>query len=161
MKDLNHAINSVLFVCLGNICRSPTAHAVFRQKAIAAKLPTKYDSAGTANYHSGATPDKRSRKHGESRGYDFSNLYARSVNDNDFEDYDLILAMDSANYQDLIQQCPHYYHDKIKYFLDFATDFPTVQEVPDPYYGGDKGFEYVLDLVENACDGLITYIESH
>lgn len=146
---------SVLFVCLGNICRSPTAHAVFRQKLKATKLDVILDSAGTAGYHIGATPDKRSIKHGENRGYDFSDLFARAVIDDDFEFYDHILVMDKANYQDLMARCPKNYQHKINLFLNYATNHPDYDEVPDPYYGGDQGFETVLDLIEDASDGLI------
>ncbi|GHB74294.1 protein-tyrosine-phosphatase [Psychrosphaera saromensis] len=146
---------SVLFVCLGNICRSPTAHAVFRQKLKATKLDVVLESAGTASYHIGATPDKRSIKHGQARNYDFSNLFARAVIDDDFEFYDHILVMDNANYQDLMARCPEIYQHKINLFLNYATNHPDYDEVPDPYYGGDQGFETVLDLIEDASDGLI------
>ncbi|AWB67604.1 protein-tyrosine-phosphatase [Saccharobesus litoralis] len=150
-----NSFQSCLFVCLGNICRSPTAHAIFRQKIKDLKLPIQIDSAGTAGYHEGATPDKRSRKHGEARGYDFSQIYSRPVNDDDFEQYDLILAMDINNYNDLLAECPLHYQHKIKLFLEFAENFQSTKEVPDPYYGGSEGFEHVLDLVEDACEGLI------
>ncbi|MBU2918666.1 low molecular weight phosphotyrosine protein phosphatase [Psychrosphaera sp. F3M07] len=149
---------SVLFVCLGNICRSPTAHAVFRQKLKQTKLNVILDSAGTAGYHVGATPDKRSIKHGLARNYDFSDLFARAVKNDDFEFYDHILAMDKANYQDLMAKCPSIYQHKINLFLDYAENYPDYDEVPDPYYGGDQGFEIVLDLIEDASDGLINYL---
>jgi len=149
---------SVLFVCLGNICRSPTAHAVFRQKLKATKLNVTLESAGTAGYHIGASPDKRSIKHGEKRNYDFSNLFARAVIDDDFEFYDHILVMDKSNYQDLMDRCPDIYQHKINLFLDYATNYPDYDEVPDPYYGGEQGFETVLDLIEDASDGLINYL---
>ncbi len=153
--------SSVLFVCLGNICRSPTAHAVFRHKIAQTKFDIKYDSCGTAGYHRGAAPDKRSRKHGELRGYDFSKLHARPVQASDFEHYDLVLAMDKSNFDDLYDICPDDKKDKIKLCLDYANDFPDYDEVPDPYYGGDAGFELVLDLIENACDGLIYQLRNH
>ncbi|MCU4676499.1 low molecular weight phosphotyrosine protein phosphatase [Catenovulum sp. 2E275] len=146
---------SVLFVCLGNICRSPTAHAVFRQLAKDARLPIEIDSAGTAGYHKGAAPDKRAKAAGVKRGYDFSKLAARPVISEDFEKFDLILAMDKANYQDLISECPAEYQHKIQLFLNFAENYPAEDEVPDPYYGGAQGFEYVLDLVEDASNGLL------
>jgi protein-tyrosine phosphatase len=152
MKSKN---TSVLFVCLGNICRSPTAHAVFRQKLKQTKLNVILDSAGTAGYHIGATPDKRSIKHGKNRNYDFSNLFARAVIDDDFEFYNHILVMDKCNYQDLMDKCPDIYQHKINLFLDYATNYPDYDEVPDPYYGGEQGFETVLDLIEDASDGLI------
>ncbi|WP_017445484.1 low molecular weight protein-tyrosine-phosphatase [Gayadomonas joobiniege] len=148
-------VNSILFVCLGNICRSPTAHAVFRQLA-QSKLPNiQIDSAGTAGYHTGAKPDKRAKSAGEQRGYDFSSISARPVVAEDFEHFDLILPMDRQNYQDLIDQADPQYHYKIVMFLEFAKNYPDVDEVPDPYYGGSKGFEYVLDLVEDASHGLL------
>ena len=155
MKSKN---TSVLFVCLGNICRSPTAHAVFRQKLKQTKLDVTLESAGTAGYHIGATPDKRSVKHGKKRNYDFSNLFARAVIDDDFEFYDHILVMDKSNYQDLMAKCPEIYQSKINLFLDYATNYPDYDEVPDPYYGGEQGFETVLDLIEDASDGLINYL---
>ncbi|EWH11330.1 protein tyrosine phosphatase [Catenovulum agarivorans DS-2] len=156
MSD-NNKLNarSLLFVCLGNICRSPTAHAVFRQKLVESKLPIEIDSAGTAGYHKGAKPDQRARKAGEARGYNFKGLAARPVVEADFEHFDLILAMDRANYHDLLDVCPAEHQHKIKMFLDFADNHPDVDEVPDPYYGGAKGFEYVLDLVEDASNGLL------
>ncbi|NTS76980.1 low molecular weight phosphotyrosine protein phosphatase [Catenovulum sp. SM1970] len=156
---MGNVINAVLFVCLGNICRSPTAHAVFRSKVKSLNLPISYDSAGTASYHIGATPDKRSAQHGKKRGYDFSELYARAVSTEDFETFDLILAMDKSNYDDLMNECPEHFQHKIHLFLDFAENYPDHQEVPDPYYGGEEGFELVLDLVEDACNGLINKIK--
>ncbi|WP_143872369.1 low molecular weight protein-tyrosine-phosphatase [Catenovulum sediminis] len=146
---------SILFVCLGNICRSPTAHAVFRQLANTKRPDLKIDSAGTAGYHKGAKPDTRARAAGEQRGYNFKGLAARPVVENDFQIFDLILAMDESNYQDLMAACPSEFQYKIKMFLDFAEQHKDVNEVPDPYYGGNKGFEYVLDLVEDASHGLL------
>lgn len=156
---MSYQSQSVLFVCLGNICRSPTAHAVFRQKVQDTKLSIEIDSAGTAGYHEGAKPDKRSIKHGKKRGYDFSNLAARAVKSSDFEHYDYILAMDAQNYKDLMKKCPSDFQHKVHLFLDFANNYPNQNEVPDPYYGGEKGFEFVLDLVEDASDGLIKHLE--
>lgn len=150
--------SSVLFVCLGNICRSPTAHAVFRQLAKQARLPIEIDSAGTAGYHKGAAPDKRAKAAGMKRGYDFSGLSARPVITEDFEKFDLILAMDQANYDDLLDACPSGYEHKVQLFLNFAEQYPDESEVPDPYYGGALGFEYVLDLVEDASKGLLNQL---
>lgn len=158
MKRMSRQLKSVLFVCLGNICRSPTAHAVFRQKVKGTKLNVEIESAGTAGYHIGAKPDKRSIKHGTKRGYDFSELFARAVADTDFEYYDYILAMDNQNYADLAERCPPEYRHKVKRFLDFAIQYPEQEEVPDPYYGGSIGFEFVLDLIEDASDGLIDHL---
>ena len=144
---------SVLFVCLGNICRSPTAEAVFRAKATQAGLRLKIDSAGTHGYHIGKGPDPRSEQAGKARGYDFSGLACRRVDDDDFEKFDYILGMDAENVKNLKKRCPEELHARIHLFLSFAdSDF---DEVPDPYYGGLKGFELVLDLIEAASDGLL------
>lgn len=148
-------VNSVLFVCLGNICRSPTAHAVFRQLA-KQKLPNiLVDSAGTAAYHRSSPPDARARAVGQERGYDFSKINARPVVKDDFKKFDLILPMDKQNYQDLLAKSAPEDHDKIVMFLEFSEKYQNVIEVPDPYYGGNQGFEYVLDLVEDASRGLL------
>jgi len=155
---MSYQSQSVLFVCLGNICRSPTAHAVFRQKLQQTALNVEVDSAGTAGYHVGATPDSRSAAHGKKRGYDFSELFARAVSVSDFEHFDYVLAMDAQNYQDLMSMCPVEYQHKVQLFLNFANNYPNQNEVPDPYYGGEQGFEFVLDLVEDASDGLINHL---
>jgi protein-tyrosine phosphatase len=148
---------SVLFVCLGNICRSPTAEAVFKQKAADAGLKIVIDSAGTHGYHIGKAPDKRSQAAGVARGYSFKGLKCRRVDESDFEKFDYILAMDDSNLSNLRGMSPSQYQDKIKLFLDFAS--VEDKEVPDPYYGGKRGFELVLDLIEEASDGLITHIQ--
>ncbi|MFD2228587.1 low molecular weight protein-tyrosine-phosphatase [Alkalimarinus sediminis] len=146
----------VLFVCLGNICRSPTAHGVFDGVLKREKLTSKVlvDSAGTAAWHIGKSPDERSQLAAKNRGYDLSYLSARQVEPSDFEGFDYILAMDKSNYANLIEQSSPAFHHKIKLFLDYAQTF-TESEVPDPYYGGAKGFDRVLDLVEDACEGLL------
>ncbi|WP_218312738.1 low molecular weight protein-tyrosine-phosphatase [Alteromonas antoniana] len=148
---------SVLFVCLGNICRSPTAEAVFRHKAAEAGLNVKIDSAGTHGYHIGKQPDKRSQAAGTARGYSFKGLKCRRVEESDFETFDYILAMDESNLSNLRKVSPEEYHDKIHLFLSFADS--DHQEVPDPYYGGKQGFELVLDLIEAASDGLINTLK--
>jgi protein-tyrosine phosphatase len=149
----------VLFVCLGNICRSPTAEAVLR--AIAAReahdLVVDADSAGTAGYHIGAAPDERSQEAARRRGYDMSALRARMVAPEDFERFDLILAMDQDNLSVLRRRAPRERQDRIRLFLEFAPDLGTT-EVPDPYYGGPNGFEEVLDLVEAAARALLTHL---
>ncbi|WP_018984839.1 low molecular weight protein-tyrosine-phosphatase [Salinimonas chungwhensis] len=149
---------SVLFVCLGNICRSPTAEAVFRQKAKEAGISVGIDSAGTHGYHIGNPPDKRSQAAGKAKGYDFTGISCRKVAASDFEKFDYVLAMDKSNFENLKKVSEPAYHEKIKLFLDFADS--TYDEVPDPYYGGKKGFELVLELIEQASEGLIEDIKS-
>ncbi len=158
MISLKVKPKSVLFVCLGNICRSPTAHAVFESMLQEADLKNSVlvDSAGTGAYHEGNKPDARMTKAAKQRGVDLSFLRARAVQQNDFEKFDLILAMDKANYEDLIEICPIEYQDKVKMFLSFSNKI-SLHSVPDPYYGGSKGFEDVLDLVEEACSGLLKF----
>ncbi len=152
----------VLFVCMGNICRSPTAEGVFKQLAAQHGLAERVmsDSAGTHDYHVGAAPDLRAQATAARRGYDLSGLRARQVTSEDFQRFDYVLAMDEANYGVLQSQCPDEYRDRLRLFLDFAPDV-AVREVPDPYYGGEQGFEEVLDLVENAALGLLENIKNN
>lgn len=150
-------VKSILFVCMGNICRSPSAEAVFRQKA--QSLSLKIDSAGTVGAHAREKPDHRAQKVGSARGYSFDKIKARKVTVKDFEQFDLILAMDKQNIKDLMKVAPQAYVDKVQLFLNYADNFEE-QEVPDPYYGGARGFQYVLDLVEDASDGLIKRLTS-
>jgi protein-tyrosine phosphatase len=149
----------ILFVCLGNICRSPTAEAVFRAVAAreAPELAVDVDSAGTAGYHVGEPPDIRMRKAASRRGYDMSSLRARVVEPRDFEHFDLILAMDRENLTTLSTRAPAHTRERVRLFLEFAPD-ATATEVPDPYYGGPNGFEEVLDLVEAATQGLLQHL---
>ena len=149
----------VLFVCLGNICRSPTAEGVLRTLAAreAPELPLEVDSAGTADYHVGKPPDPRTRAAAARRGYDLSALRARSVEPTDFERFDLILAMDRENLTVLRHRAPAHAHERLRLFLEFAPDAAPA-EVPDPYYGGPNGFEEVLDLVETATRGLLAHL---
>lgn len=146
------SVKSILFVCMGNICRSPTAEAVFRHKA--SRLSLVIDSAGTVGSHAREKPDHRALKAGIARGYSFDKIKARKVTAKDFEKFDLILAMDNRNIKDLMKVAPEQYQNKAQLFLNYAENFDEV-EVPDPYYGGGKGFQYVLDLVEDASDGLL------
>ncbi|HFB55576.1 MAG TPA: low molecular weight phosphotyrosine protein phosphatase [Hellea balneolensis] len=151
-------MSAVLFVCLGNICRSPTAEAVFKHRAHRAGLCVEIDSAGTGAWHKGEAPDERAQDAGMRRGYDFSGQAARAVHINDFAHYDFIVAMDGTNLADLTRMCPPPEQDKLHLFLDFAAD-QSMREVPDPYYGGAGGFDHVLDLVEQASDGLIAHLQ--
>ncbi|NNC37548.1 MAG: low molecular weight phosphotyrosine protein phosphatase [Acidimicrobiales bacterium] len=152
-------MTAILFVCLGNICRSPTAEAVFRKRALNADLDLRIESAGTGGWHRGDPPDPRARAAGEARGYSFTGQEARRVEHNDFSVFDLILAMDTRNLRDLRAACPPDSRDKIRLFLEYAPAL-SVSEVPDPYYGGEDGFDHVLDLVEAASDGLINQIKA-
>ena len=151
----------VLFVCMGNICRSPTAEGVFRKlvKDEGLAKVIEIDSAGTHAYHIGSKPDKRSQQVALRRGYDLSSLRARKVNDLDYERYDYVLPMDRENYGNLLDQCPSHFESKLQLFLEFA-DHLQEMEVPDPYYGGSQGFERVLDMVEEASKGLLWHIKS-
>ncbi len=146
----------VLFVCMGNICRSPTAEGVF--SALIAKEQVDHqfniESAGTHAYHIGEAPDLRAQKAAKDRGVSLAQIRARKVIFGDFEDFDYVLAMDSDNFEILMQACPEQFKNKIKYFLDFSPHLDT-REVPDPYYGGIYGFERVLDMVEDASIGFL------
>lgn len=144
---------SVLFVCLGNICRSPTAEGVFKQKALQHGFEVRVDSAGTGGYHKNAPPDKRSQAVASIKGYDLSHLKCRKVLETDYADFDLIIGMDKANISNLKRKCPEDHHHKIGLLMDYADS--QFDEVPDPYYGGGKGFELVFDLIEQASDGLL------
>jgi protein-tyrosine phosphatase len=146
----------VLFVCLGNICRSPTAEAVFREllRREAAGLAVDVDSAGTHGYHAGEPPDARAIAAAARRGIDMSDLRARMLEAADFERFDLVLAMDQQNFRRLQRLAPAAYRNRLRLFLDYAPDLGR-RDVPDPYYGGETGFEEVLDLVEAASRGLL------
>ncbi len=146
----------VLFVCMGNICRSPTAHGVFRELVRREGLEDaiQIDSAGTHAYHVGNPPDQRAQATARNRGIDLSDLRARQVTPEDFERFDYVLAMDEENLAILRELCPPGREDRLRLFLDFAPQRPE-REVPDPYYGGPQGFEHVFDLVEEAARGLL------
>ena len=150
---------SVLFVCTCNICRSPTAHGVFRSLVENEGLSglVDIDSAGTHAYHVGSAPDKRAQATAVRRGIDLSDIVARRVQTEDFELFDYVLAMDQDNFMALSEICPDERVDRIHMFLDFAPQMRT-REVPDPYYGGPSGFERVFDLVEAAAQGLLEEI---
>ena len=144
---------SVLVVCMGNICRSPTAEAVLRAKANRKGIELEIDSAGTIGYHQGERPDSRAQAAGEARGYSFAGIRARQVEARDFEQFDLILVADKANLRDLQAICPEHYRPKLGLYLSYSGS--GVAEIPDPYYGGQRGFEEVLDLIEEATDRLL------
>jgi protein-tyrosine phosphatase len=146
---------SVLFVCMGNICRSPTAEGVFRYHVEAAGLDEHIDidSAGTHAYHVGEPADRRARAAAEKRGMSLDGIRARRVSSDDFERFDYILAMDEDNLARLEDEAPQEHHHKLRLFLEFARN--GEREVPDPYYGGAAGFERVLDLVDEASRGLL------
>lgn len=147
---------SVLFVCMGNICRSPTAEGVFRHHVREAGLENRIlvDSAGTHAYHSGEPADRRATEAAARRGFSLEGIRARRVTDEDFHAFDYILAMDSDNLMLLHERAPAETRGKVRLFLDFAAS-SHVNEVPDPYYGGAAGFERVLDLVEEASQALL------
>ena len=150
----------ILMVCLGNICRSPTAQCVMEQQVAEAGLrgQIQVDSAGTGDYHIGHAPDHRSQEHALKRGYDISGQRARQLADADFEEFDLILVMDEANERDVLARCPRQHRDKVRRLAVFGSQ-PQVLEVPDPYFGGADGFEHVLDLVEDACAGVLARLQ--
>jgi protein-tyrosine phosphatase len=149
----------VLFVCTGNICRSPTADGVLRKMVADLGLAdvVEVDSAGTHDYHVGEPPDSRSQEHARKRGYDLSALRARQVQTEDFEQFDLILALDDGHLKILQRLCPPKYKSKIHRFTEFCTRHKS-HDVPDPYYDGAQGFEDVLDLVEDGCEGIMGHI---
>lgn len=146
-------------MCLGNICRSPTAEAVVRSLAAleAPELSLEIDSAGTAGYHVGDAPDPRMRAAAARRGYDLTELRARIVEPADFERFDLILAMDRENLAVLHRRAPETARERVRLFLEFHPQGEP-HEVPDPYYGGPNGFEEVLDLIESAARGLLRHL---
>ena len=149
----------VLFVCMGNICRSPTAHGVFRERVREAELApwVSVRSAGTHDYHAGAPPDPRSQAHAARRGYDLSDLRASVLRRSDLEIADLVLVMDDDNLAQVRSICPPQHRHKLQKLARFGRLNPA-GTVPDPYAGGPGGFERVLDLVEDACDGLLDHV---
>jgi protein-tyrosine phosphatase len=153
---------SVLFCCMGNICRSPTAEAVFRARVEEAGLTQQIivDSVGTHDYHIGDPPDLRTQRAASQRGYDMSRLRGRQVEVADFSRFDYVLAMDNANMFILQKLCPQQQRNRLGLFLGYASRHRE-REVPDPYYGGEDGFERVLDMVEDAAAGLLLYIKEH
>ena len=137
-----------MFVCTGNICRSPTAEGVLRHLAQQDGIELRIESAGTGDWHVGSPPDERAQRHAKGRGYDLSTLRARQVRASDFVEFDLILAMDRGHLRALERMAPREARQKVRLFV-------AGRDVPDPYYGGPEGFEQVLDLVEAACRDLL------
>jgi protein-tyrosine phosphatase len=160
MRRITMQKTKVLFVCMGNICRSPTAEGVFAKLLKDRRLEDHFmiDSAGTHAYHIGSEPDLRAQKAASDRGVELSHLRGRKVTGADFDRFDYILAMDGDNYANLIAICPTEHKTKVKYFLDYAPQLKT-REVPDPYYGGKRGFEQVLDMIEAASVGFLGEIQ--
>ncbi len=152
----------VLMVCMGNICRSPTAEGVLRamveQSPLAGKV--EIDSAGTTDYHTGSRPDPRAIRIAAARGYDLGKIRARQVKAQDFERFDYILAMDNTNVRHLRETWPESASARVERLLDYGRT-PANQEVPDPYYGSERDFEHALDLIENGCRGLLESLTTH
>ncbi len=159
----NNEQPKVLFVCMGNICRSPTADAVFRHqlKTVGLEKRVLVDSAGTHAYHIGKPPDKRAQQAALRRGYKMHDLRARAIQSSDFSDFDYILAMDNDNLAQLKINCPDQYNHKLSLFMQYSKNFSSGNEVADPYFGGSQGFENVLDMVEIASQGLLAHIRKH
>lgn len=151
----------VLFVCLGNICRSPTAEGVFRALVDREGLSDiiTCDSAGTSDWHIGGPPDPRARQAAKGRGYDLEPLRARQATGRDFEDFDFVIAMDHSNHRNLAAIAPPGREDRLHMMLSFAPGL-GIEEVPDPYYGEGDGFETVLDMLEAASTGLLDHIRN-
>jgi protein-tyrosine phosphatase len=149
----------VLFVCMGNICRSPMAEGVFKHYVHSAGLTEEIvsDSAGTHGYHEGDAPDPRAQAAASRRGYDLGSLRARQVRRDDFDEFDYVLAMDEANLRLLERMCPPQHAHKLRLFLEIGGD-GTRREVPDPYYGNAQGFERVLDMVEEGAQRLLRHL---
>jgi len=146
-------VKKILFVCLGNICRSPAAEGIMQKKAEG--LPVEIDSAGTAGYHIGSLPDARMRSHAGKRGYPLNSRSRKFNPAEDFEKFDMIIAMDKENLRDLrSMDGDKKYDGKLSLMTDYCQKI-AADEVPDPYYEGPEGFEYVLDILEDACDGLL------
>ncbi|MBC3916696.1 low molecular weight phosphotyrosine protein phosphatase [Undibacterium sp. CY18W] len=154
----NSTTKAILFVCMGNICRSPSAEGVFRAQAEAAQLNLHIDSAGTHAYHIGEPPDPRSQDFAARRGIDLSQQRARKLSADDFAKFDLLLAMDKDNLARMKVACPVAHQHKLKLMMDYASQSDS-DVVPDPYYGGPDGFDLVLDYIEDASAGLVRAIQ--
>jgi len=154
-------VKKALFVCLGNICRSPSAEGMFRALLARRGLERRFgaDSAGTSNWHTGAAPDPRAQAAARRRGVDISGLRARAVSPDDFERFDLVIGMDENNVADLLEDCPPALRGRVRLFTDFTASRPK-GGVPDPYYGGPEGFERMLDLIEEGVEGVLAHLEA-
>ena len=161
LEHSNNLKHKILFVCTGNICRSPSAEGVFRDIVNEQKLSQFFyiDSCGTHGYHTGQSPDSRSQYAAMKRGIDISQQIARTIEENDFNRFDYILAMDNYNLSFLQSMADEDYLDKIHLFLEYDENSKLI-EIPDPYYGGEDGFEIVLDLLQQASIGLIKHLKS-
>ena len=151
------AKHRLLFICLGNICRSPAAEGVMKAKVHAAKLDNQFfiDSAGIGDWHVGQLPDRRMRERGTCRGYRFDS-HARQIRQSDFDDFDLLLVMDKDNYRIVTSKAPNAEaREKVHMLTDYLQEYKNVATVPDPYYGDLSDFDYALDLIEDACEGLL------
>lgn len=157
----SHSQHKILFVCMGNICRSPTAEGVFRHLVHQEGVGHLFhiDSAGTHNYHPGSPPDPRSIRAAEARGIDIASLRARQINPEDFDAFDLILAMDWDNFALLEEMCPGEHRGKLRRLAEYSSA-ESVEVVPDPYYDGAHAFQHVLDLVEDCCEGLLADLKT-
>jgi len=155
------SMTSVLFVCMGNICRSPSAEGVFRALVSERDLMDQFhiDSCGTLDFHTDEAPDPRAQHTAAGRGIDISGLRARQYSQSDFAEFDYVVAMDHANLRELCMDCPEKHHPKLHLFCSFATE-RSEEEVPDPYYGGAQGFENVYDLISDASVGLLDTIQN-
>ncbi len=155
------SVIKVLFVCTGNICRSPTADGVFRKMVEEAGLSGRIsvDSCGLSAYHVGELPDPRSREMAQSRGYDLSDIRSRKIKPSDYEQFDYVLAMDDGHLRDMRRQASSTHQTKIELFLDYHPQ-RTGQSVPDPYYGGANGFEHVFDMIEETSNSLLAHIRN-
>jgi protein-tyrosine phosphatase len=145
-------MKKVLFICTGNICRSPTAEGVLRHLAEKMNVAIQVESAGTHDYHVGDPPDARAQQHAQSRGYNLSAQRARQLRRRDFDEFDLLVAMDRGHLEIMQRHCPPQHQGKLRMLVGG-------HDVPDPYYGGPEGFEQVLDMVEAACLGLLSEIK--
>jgi len=149
----------ILFVCLGNICRSPAAEAVFLKIAEKKGLPVQVDSAGTSAWHEGEKADARMRRYAKERGYNITSI-SRKFRTSDFDEFDMIIAMDDNNYYDMKSLAQTNDHEKKLFRMGDFTEHPVYNYIPDPYYGGDEGFKLVIDLLEKGSKRLVDHMKN-